>query len=92
MCNELNRNWEKTCKYLKDNDLITDISFNVWITPLKLIACEGDCLVFKYIDSKSYVGLENTINYTIIRYGPVITEAYNSCTGENYKKIDIRKL
>ncbi|MGN0317735.1 MAG: hypothetical protein ACI4E1_07325 [Lachnospira sp.] len=90
MIKKLSKNWEKTCKYLKDNDLISDISFNTWITPLKLIACEGDCLVFSFIDAKSYVGLDNTINYTIIRYGQVIADAYNSCTGENIKRIDIR--
>ena len=42
----LELNWEKTCKYIKDNRLISDILFQTWIKPMKLIDCTEELIVF----------------------------------------------
>lgn len=86
----LESNWEKTCKYIKDNRLIIDISFQTWIKPMKLIDCSQDCMVFEYIDETISEILKDTVRYIRNRYGQIIVNAYNHCTGSNFKKIEIK--
>lgn len=86
----LNSNWNKTCKYIKDNHLISDVSFQTWIMPMKLIDCSEDCIVFEYIDDTLSEILRDTVRCIRNRYGQIILEAYNHCAGGNFKYIEIR--
>ncbi len=86
----LESNWEKTCKYIKDNRLIIDISFQTWIKPMRLIGCSQDCIVFEYIDETLSEILKDTVRYIRNRYGQIILNAYNHCTGSNFKEIEIK--
>lgn len=86
----LESNWEKTCRFIKDNRLIIDISFQTWIKPMKLIECTEECIVFEYIDDTLSEILKDTVSYIRNRYGQIILNAYNYCTGSNFKEIEIK--
>lgn len=94
-------NWSKTCEYIRENHLITNVSFETWMQPMKLVECSGECLIFEYNDaivenpmfeyndapSESH---KNAVEYIQKRYGQTILDAYNFCTGSDYKNITIK--
>lgn len=86
----LESHWKRTCKHIKDNHLIIDISFQTWISPIKLIDCSEDCMVFEYIDDTLSEILKDIVRYIRNRYGQIIVEAYNHCTGGKFRDIEIR--
>lgn len=47
-------------------------------------------MVFEYIDDTLSEILKDTVRYIRNRYGQIILNAYNYCTGSNFKEIEIK--
>lgn len=86
----LEENWEKACTYIKDNRFISEIAFETWIKAIKLIECSGESLIFGFIDDTCYEVQKYTVEYIRSRFEQIILDAYNCCTAEEYKRIEIR--
>lgn len=83
--------WKNTCEYMRENGLITDVSFKTWIEPLELVECSEECMVFNYRSPSVHDG-DITKSYITMKFERIILEAYKFCTGCEYKNIKIKIL
>lgn len=86
----LKHGWEKTCEYIKSNDLVVDISYRTWIEPLWIVGCVEDLIIFKYEDIAPSITQKETVRYIKNKYGKLILEAYNQCNKTDYTHIEIK--
>ena len=88
--NDYERNWEKTCDYIRKMEEIPDVSYQTWIAPLKLVECKNESLVFEGDYHVSKELLDNTFKLVKVRYEKIIVDAYNQCVGGEYKSVEMR--
>ena len=78
--------WKTVCDFIVSNKLLPTISYETWIKPLRIKECVGDCV---YIDNQqSDLKRQETIWYVKSKYGNMILELYNLCSGVEYKRIE----
>lgn len=87
---ELEKNWEKTCDYIRKMEEIPDVSYQTWIAPLKLVDCTDESLVFEGDYHVRKETLKIGFEFVKVRYEQIIVDAYNHCVGGEYRSIEMR--
>lgn len=86
----LESNWVKTCRYIRDERKMPYIPFVTWIRPMRLVDCDGECLVFEFKDEILEDILCDIVQHIRKRYQKIILEAYNHCIGSKCFMIEIK--
>ena len=86
---ELVAHWKTVCEYIKENQLVQEISFRSWILPLRILGCDKDTIIFEYRDKLPFEFRKDSAKYIKYKYEARIVAAYNYCHGTDFKYIRV---